>query len=489
MNLWSRPAGIAEVMRLALPLMISTGCLTLTLFSDRTLLLWYGEREMAASMAGGNLFWSLICFPIGIVSMTSAMVAQYVGSSRPHQIGRLMWQATWLSLIISPVMWLLIPVAGNIFVATGQADALIPLETIYLQWLLVGAGGTVLESALAGFFSGTERTHVVMWVNIVASVLNLVLDVILIFGLAGIPELGIAGAGIASSLSFWTKAAIYFLLMLRSDNARLYGIASGVCFDRKLIGRLLFFGVPAGLQYLAESGGFAMIVLQIGQVGSEALAATAMAINFNMAAFVPLVGVSIAASVLVGRHLTESGATLAARGAISAVLLGVCYSGVWAGAYLLIPDTLLSLYLVGSQTEEVQSTVNAARILLRFVAIYCMFDAAQLIFGGALRGAGDTWFVLFSSLSVAIIWAVIGISGERYANNILHWWWWMLTGWVMSLAAAMIGRFVQEIGGTNAWLNQRHKVSGRSVVEHSSIELSRPSIRVTVRRSSNNDIQ
>ncbi|QDV68888.1 Multidrug resistance protein MdtK [Rosistilla carotiformis] len=441
MNIWNRPAGIAEVLRVALPLMISTGCLTLTLFSDRTMLLWYGQPEMAASMAGGNLFWTLTCFPVGIVSMTSAMVAQYSGSGQPQRIGRLIWQAIWFSLAISPLLWMLIPLSRSIFVAAGQDPSLLDLESIYLQWLLVGASAVVLESALAGFFSGTERTAIVMWVNIAASIVNLVLDVVLIFGYAGFPELGIVGAGIASSISFWTKAIIYLVLMHRRADTVRFGIAAGRVVDFPLLRRLLYFGVPAGLQYQAESGGFAMIVLQIGQVGTEALAATAMAINFNMMAFVPLIGVSIAASVLVGKHLTESGPSLAARAAISAALLGVCYSATWATAYVLIPDTLLSLYLAGNQGEAIAPTIALARVLLRFVAVYCIFDAAQIVIGGALRGAGDTWFVLFASVSVAVLWVTVGLIGKPYSSNPLHWWWWMLTCWVMSMAAAMLGRF------------------------------------------------
>lgn len=442
MNIWNRPAGIAEVLRVALPLMISTGCLTLTLFSDRTLLLWYGPPEMAASMAGGNLFWTLTCFPVGIVSMTSAIVAQYMGSGQHARVGRLIWQAIWFSLAISPVLWMLIPLARSIFVVAGQDPLLLDLETIYLQWLLVGASGVVLESALAGFFSGTERTSVVMWVNVAASILNLLLDVVLIFGYAGFPELGIVGAGIASTVSFWAKAIIYFVLMHRpSDNLR-FGIAEGRCIDWAMIRRLLYFGVPAGLQYQAESGGFVVIVLQIGQVGTEALAATAMAINFNMAAFVPLIGVSIAASVLVGKHLTESGPQLAARAAISAAILGVTYSATWAAAYVLIPDTLLSLYLAGNQGEAIASSISLARVLLRYVAVYCVFDAAQIVIAGALRGAGDTWFVLFSSVIIAVTWVFVGLIGETYTSNPLHWWWVMLSCWVMSMAVAMLGRFL-----------------------------------------------
>lgn len=452
-------ARIAEVLRVALPLMVSTGCLTLTLFTDRTLLLWVGEEQMGASMAGGNLFWSLVCFPVGITSMTSAIVAQFIGAKQPEKVGRFMWQAVWVSLICGPLYLLLIPRADLMFTLTGQADSLIEYETTYMRWLLVGASGAVLESALAGFFSGIRRTSIVMLVNIVATVINIVLDVVLIFGVLGFPELGIAGAGIASAVSLWFKGLTYLLLMVKGRTEEgvsfdaIYVIRKGIGIDLALAGKLLFFGVPAGMQYFAESGGFSIIVLQIGQLGSDALAATAMAINFNMAAFVPLLGVATAASVLVGQHLVESGYEKAKQAGIAAMLVGMGYATVWALIYLTIPKLLLSFYSLGDSSLNSAASLDLAVTLMQFVAVYCLLDAVQLVLGGALRGAGDTWFVLVVSLSAITVWIAIGILGEGYvmprddltsadaSRNGLYWWWVVMSGWIATLTVLMSLRF------------------------------------------------
>ncbi len=443
MRYWNRPAGIGELLRIALPLMVSTGCLTLTLFADRTLLLWYGQPEMAASMAGGNLFWSLICFPVGTVSMTSAFVAQYIGIGQHHRVGRLMWQAIWMSLAVLPLSLGWMPWTESLFKLMGQTSELIPLETVYLQVLMIGASGAVLESALAGFFSGIERTSVVMWVNIAAALLNLALDVVLIFGFAGFSPLGILGAGIASTVSFWFKAIVYFLLMVRWERHNDFDFVGQCCFDGPIFRRLLFFGMPAGMQYLIEAGSFAVIVLQIGQVGTSALTATAMAINFNMAAFVPLMGVSIAASVSVGKYLSTSNPVLARRAVVSAMTIGVTYASIWSMCYLSVPDFLLGLYQVGSSSQMVHATTQTARILLRFVAFYCILDAAQLVVAGALRGAGDTWYVLGASVTVAVVWISVGLLGKSMSSDLLYWWWAILACWITSMAIAMIARFMR----------------------------------------------
>ena len=446
---YRRPAGVAEVLGVAIPLMISTGTLSLVLFADRTLLLWYDGAAMSASMAAGNLYWSLICLPMGIASMSGAFVAQYLGSGQPHRVGRLLWQAVWLAVAVSPLFLLVGWGASWIFRLTGQPDPLVPLETAYLQALLWGATGSVLEAALSGFFSGTERTRVVMWVSVGSALVNILLDWLLIFGPGPFPAMGIVGAGLASAASFWLKAITYAVLIARAPDEPLYQFHRGRVIDGPLMRRLLFFGFPAGLQQLTEAAAFTIIVLQIGTLGDLPLRATTMAINFNMVAFVPLIGVAIAASVLVGRHLTQTGPTLAARAALAALAIALLYASGWASLYVLAPRWLLSLYELGTPAEGSDQAIAMAEFLLQFVALYVVLDAVQLVLAGALRGAGDSWFVLLSTVTASGIAVTVGLLLEPDENR-LQWWWWMITLWVWLLAVIMGGRFLQ-----GRWRNMR----------------------------------
>ncbi len=438
-----------EVFRVALPLMISAGMFSLTLFTDRVLLLKHHGPAMSASMAGGNMFWVIVCLPVGIASMSGAIVSQYVGAGEPHKVGRFLWQAAWLSIMTTPWFIGFAWIAPELFRVTGQPDSLLALETTYLRLLMFGAVGLVLENALSGFFSGTERTRVIMWVSIVSAILNVALDVLLIFGTGSslpeaisIPALGIAGAAIASSLSFWFKTCCFGWLLLRRSYESTYQIRGGFAFDAKLIRNLLFFGLPTGLMYVTESGGFTAIVLRIGRLGDVPLRATTMAINFNMVAFIPLVGVSIAASVLVGRHLLESGPARAVQSAVAALMIGVLYSAVWVVAYVAVPDWMISLYRFSGTDANAILSIELAQGLLGFVALYIVLDSAQLILAGVLRGAGDTWYVLASGVVASAVALVIGITGEP-TEDALHWWWWIITLWIGLLATLMAARYLQ----------------------------------------------
>ncbi len=429
-----------EVFRVALPLMISAGTFSLVLFADRTLLLYYDGPSMSASMAGGAMFWVITCLPVGIVSMSGAIVAQHVGAEEPNRIGRLVWQSVWLALAFIPWFALIAANAAWLFRVTGQPESLIALEATYLRILMIGAIGLVLENALSGFFSGTEQTAVIMWVSVASGVLNFFLDLALIFGFGPIPALGIAGAAIASVIAFWFKVFVFAGLLLWVQRESLYKLRAGFGFDRRVFGSLLFFGFPTGLMYLIESSGFTVILLRIGNLGDVPLRATTMAINFNMIAFIPLMGVSIAVSVLVGRHLLQSGPARATQSVVAALGIGLIYSSIWLFAYLAIPDVMLSLYDSADATGETKQAIGLARGLMKFVAIYVVLDAAQIIFAGSLRGAGDTWFVMISGLTASAIALLVGFIWEPTGDT-LHWWWYMIAFWIWLLAALLATRF------------------------------------------------
>ena len=103
---------------------------------------------------------------------------------------------------------------------------------------------------------------------------------------------------------------------------------------------------------------------------------------------------------------------------------------------------MMSLYELGENGEESAEAIAIARGLLKFVAIYVVLDAAQLILAGALRGAGDTWFVLLSGAIASAVALAVGFSWEP-ADDTLHWWWWMVAFWIWLLALLMAARFVQ----------------------------------------------
>lgn len=438
---WARPCGGREVLWLALPLMISTMSTTVMTFTDRMFLLWYSKEAVAAALPAAVCLFTVVCLPLGIASYVNTFVAQYEGADRPRRIGPVVWQGLWLGILTTPLWIATIPLAPLMF--QWHEPAVAELETVYYRILAFGGGAMVLAAAQTAFFTGRGATRVVMVVDTAAALLNAVLAYWWIFGGLGLPAAGIAGAGLATITAEWLRVAVYAAIMMRPIYRRLYGLAAGWRLDWPLMRRLCRFGGPGGLQWFMECSSFTVFILLVGRLGVTEAAATNLAFNVNSMAWVPLLGLGIAVSTLVGRHLGRNQPQLAARGTWTALVIALLYMGTMSLLYVLGPDWFLFGHKAGISPEEFGPLRNITVVLLRFVAAYCLFDALNLVFVSAIRGAGDMRFVLCTTLSTSPVAIAATWWGLRWQGWGLIWCWTVITLWVCSLGLIYLARFLQ----------------------------------------------
>jgi len=440
---WVRPCGGREVLRVAWPLMVSMASGAVMHFCDRVFLSWYAPEAMAAALPAGVLHFTLLCLPFGIAIYVNPFVAQYEGAGRFDRIGRVVWQGVWVGVAAAPVFLATIPLAPAWFQSMGHSAELARLETLYYQVLTYGAGVSICSGAMSAFFTGRRQTRVVMWVDSSAAMLNIVLDYAWIFGHWGFPRWGIEGAAWATVVSQWYRFFVYLWLLFRPAFRAKYGMVSGLRVDLELLKRLLYYGGPNGLQLLAEVAAFTLMLLLIGRLGDEAMAATTAAFNVNSFAFVPTLGLGIGLTAIVGRELGRNRPDRAARATWSAMVLAWIYMGSIAIWYILAPDVFLLGYGAGMAPESFASLRRTTTILLRFVAAYCLLDAMNVVFAAALKGAGDTRFIFLANLSLSAPPVVIIWIGIHYFGLTLEGCWVMLTAWVYALGLAFLVRFLQ----------------------------------------------
>ncbi len=441
-NWWTRPCGGREVLALSLPLVISTASWTVMHFADRMFLLWYSTDAMAAAMPAGILHFAMLCFPLGVVTYVNTFVAQYQGAKRPERTGLAVWQGVRVGLIAMPLFLATIPLAPAIFRLAGHQADVACLEVVYYQTLSFGAGGALCAAAFSTFFTGRGQTRVVMTVDCTAAVLNVVLDYAWIFGRFGLPAMGIEGAAWATVISQWFRCLVYWRLAMLPRYHEQYGMASGRRFDAALFRRLLRYGGPNGLQLLVEVAAFTLFVLLVGRLGQEAMAATTLAFNVNSVAFVPMLGLGIGLTTIVGRQLGRGHPELAARATWTTMWMAWAYMGTMAALYLLVPDLFLWGHAAGTSPAEFQQLRDVTVVLLRFVAAYCLLDAMNVVFVSTLKGAGDTRFILLVNLVVAFpLVAAVWIGIDRFGGGLM-WCWGMVTAWITVLGLVYLLRFL-----------------------------------------------
>jgi MATE family, multidrug efflux pump len=401
---WSGPGGGGDVLALAYPLILSQMSFTVQVFVDRLFLTWYSREAVAGAVVGLIATLSVIGVFLGTGEYLTTFVAQYLGAGRRERIGPVMWQGVYFSMAAGLLVAALSPLAGPVFALAGHEPVVQGYEAAYARILLVGAFPTILMATLSTFFAGRGRTQVVLWVSLLATLVNAALDYLWIFGHLGFARSGVAGAAWATVTSQAVGGAIYLALMLRRRHRAEYRTLAAR-LQPELLLRFLRFGLPAGLQYSLELLAFALFLVIVGRIGTDGLAASGIAFNLNMIVFMPMLGLGVGVSSLVGRYLGANRPDEAERTTWSAFWMSLAYMSVCGAAYVLAPNLLLAPYAAGADPATFGQVGRIAVVLLRFVALYSIFDMMNVVFASGLKGAGDTAYPLVAS--VALSWAVM----------------------------------------------------------------------------------
>lgn len=440
-NWWTRPCGGKEVFIIALPMIISTSFTSLMHFIDRVFLTWSSTAAMNASMHAGLAQWVSICFAVGVVSYVNAFVAQYTGAKHDERVGVSVWQGIWIGIFLTPIYLLTIPLAPYFFAFVGHQDQ--ALEVTYFQILALSSGPIVIASAMSSFFTGRGLTWVTMVVTGIAAVVNIGLDYVLIFDKLGLGLSPIAGAAWATVSAHWVSVVAYALWMYLPRSRARFGLVHGWKLDWQLMRRLVGYGGSSGLHMLVEGAGFTVLLMMVGRLSKVAAESTTLAFSVNIVAFIPMVGLGIAISTLVGQQLGHNRPDLAARATWTGLSMGLLYSGIAAVLYVAAPQLFLFAYEANANPQEFADIRATTIILLRFVALYFIFDTMQIVFACAIKGAGDTLFVMLAAGGVSLVSVTIGQIGSQYFGGGLYWWWTVITAWLFTLAMIYLARFLQ----------------------------------------------
>ena len=438
-----RPGGYREILQVAYPLMISMGSFTLMQFVDRMFLAWHSSVSIQAAVPAGILSFTFVCGFMALAGYSNTFVAQFVGAGDPAGCSRSTAQSIFVAILSWPVMLALIPVGHVALRFSGHAPEVLEEELIYFNILMIGSVASPLGAAVSGFFTGRSKTLTTMTATIAANLVNLVLDYALIFGNWGFPVMGIRGAAWASVIASFVTPAILLGLYFSPAINRTYRTRETFRWDTALLWRLIRFGSSSGVHLALDVASFAIFVLLTGRMGAVALAASNIALSINMLTFLPMIGISIAAATVVGQYQGRRQSHHAETASWTSLKIGIVYMGVVGLTYILFPSFYLSFFTEragdGLTLEELYPI---GRILMIIMALWGLVDAANLVMSGALKGAGDTRFVMLFSLAMA--WGML-VPGQVVLVFVLEqgvivaWSWTAL--YIFAMALGFIWRF------------------------------------------------
>jgi len=381
------------VVRVAFPLVMATSGHALRLFADRVMLSHFSEDAIGASMPAGLTCFTFMSFFIGMAGYTNTFVAQYTGAGERKRVGLAIWQGIWVALFGGVVVAAMGSFAEPIFRWMGHAPAIQVEQVKYFRILSKLSWAGIALSTVNSFWSGRGKTRVVMVIELSCAALNILMNYALIFGNFGLPRLGIVGAGLATGLSSVAGLAMAGVLLLRRDNRREFGTLPRHLFDAALLKRLLRFGFPNGLQFALDLIAFNLFIVFLGRLGKPVLVATNIAFALNALAFLPIIGLGMTASILVGQGIGARDIPLAQRAVRNTLGLALAYSVTIGTIFVVSPHTMLALFDHAGDAAEIKALPIAATSL-RFITAYLLFDTLYVVYSHAIKGAGDTRFAM-----------------------------------------------------------------------------------------------
>ena len=424
-----------EIVRLVWPLALGMLNNAVLQFVDRAFLAMESMASIEAVLPASMLSLVVVGFFQSVVAYSGTFVAQCHGAGDARGAALSYRAGTLIALASGALAVAVVPVGLRIMPLVSENPDVLSRARTYYTLVSCGAVAVCGQIAAASYFTGRGLTRLVFWVNLGGNLLNIALDPLLIFTCG----LGMAGAAYATVLAMFAQWAALALMAAREGGgvARRVRAASGEM--RALVLRMLRFGVPSGAYSVLNVLSFTVFVFVTGRVGDMEFAVSNACFSVNWLLIAPMEGFAIGASTLVaqaqGRGDGE-GARMALRRTLALALAVVALLS--AGA-VVFHRPILSLFAPSGAASEDFHSLGFTLVLL--MAAWQMFDAADVVISGALKGAGDTRFVMWWMVAAAfgfwlpLVWAV------KMLHNTMPALWGTMVAYVVVICAGEIVRW------------------------------------------------
>jgi putative MATE family efflux protein len=341
-----------------------------------------GDTALAATGIGSFTNYLAISFIIGLSAGVQALAARRLGEERhsetavPLNGGLIL--ALFIGLPLCAIIYLAIPSA---YVFLSDDPAVIEQGVPYLQVRILSMVAVGMNFSFRGYWSAIHMTGVYLRTLLIMHAINIFLNWVLIFGNLGAPEMGVVGAGLATTISLYIGTGLYFFFAYR--HARDKGFLHRLP-NRSTLWQQFKLSLPSSIQQLFFSAGLVTLMWIMSQIGTAEVAAVNVLMTFHITAILPAFGLALAATTMVGNALgrndTEDASLWGWNAAVIALIYGVTLSLV------LIPfaDPLLGVFLNNPETRQL------AYMPMIIWALVIGLETTGMVLMNALIGAGDT---------------------------------------------------------------------------------------------------
>ena len=349
-----------------------------------------GSVQLAGVGLASSVLFEILIVAVGVVSIVAVLAAEARGAGNSEGVRHAVRQGFLVALVLGIAGAVIGMNLAPVLAWTGQDPRVVVYAERYLHaaaWFVIPY---LLFVVLRGFVAALARAGSVMTVTVAAISVNALLTYALVFGRLGMPALGVAGAGWATTITVWLMLAAMVAHTAGSRYFRHFHLyATGLRIDASAIREIFRLGAPAGGIALLESGMFVAVSIFMGVLGAEWLAANQIMFNVLAVGFVIALAVGEATSVRVAQASGAVSPRDVRAAALSGVALGMLVMVISASMLWLFPRQIVSLFLDVGEPGTAAVIANAI-VLAGIAAVFQVFDGLQAVASRALRGLKDT---------------------------------------------------------------------------------------------------
>lgn len=373
------------ILRLAGPVALMYFGIMLMGFVDLMVVGRLGADAIGALGLGNSLFSWVMCVGLGLIVGMDFPAAHAIGAKRPREAFEVFLQALWVPLVAGMVLsFFLLALAGQLD-RFGFNPEILPQAKTYLRIIAFSLTPVFAFNVCRAYLQARGIANSTLIILVGANLLNAFLNVGLVYGRFGLPEWGFAGSAWATFISRWAMAGGALVLVYYWDaRGERYFESARFGWNWPVLRRVLAYGFPSMIHYLLEVGVFSTATAIAARLTADELAAHQIVLQTASITFMIPLGISSAAAVLVGNAVGAGDRALARRRGYGSLCLGVGFMTFSALVILAFPAPLLAVY-----TDD-PGVIAVARKLLLVAGVFQIFDGAQAVLGGTMRGIGDT---------------------------------------------------------------------------------------------------
>jgi putative MATE family efflux protein len=379
---------------LALPAVLEMSLNTLVGMADTIMISRFIGKEALAGVGFANqIIFTLIFVFSAFNAGATAMIARSYGEGKQNRLNKIMNENLTLNIIIGVLItiftYFFAEMILNIYDITPEVKN---YGTIYLKNIALGQLFMFISFASAAALRGASDTKTPMYITGAANIINIIGNYVLITGFWFFPELGIAGAALSTAFARFISASLYMYIFAKNKGILNLNIIS-MKITKVILKPLLNLSYAAAVEQFFMQVAFFVNGIFISQLNTTAEASFRILLNIESISFMPAIGIAIAATTIVGKHLGEGRAEESLKGGLTAAIMGTVLGSGIALIYLFFPVFALSIF-----TNDI-SVIEYSHPILKIVALNQSFLAFVVIMVGALRGAGDTKGAMYITIT------------------------------------------------------------------------------------------